>query len=190
MGKIVAVDCSPKADGTSSCITNAFLDGAMGLSTNLITLHRLVKVKSVQDCHYCLDCKSQNRCTINDDLTSVLKDIEDADCVAFSTPVYFGGPCALYKMLEDRMFSFLDSEMKPKLKAGKKAVLIVTSFNKEENLKDVADKLADNLKKFGFEIMGVITYCDNKGLDPVEDNAAILREAKQMGLKMRNTPTV
>ena len=190
MGKIVAVACSPKADGSSSRLTDAFLDGAMGLSTNFITLHRLVKSKTIQDCHRCMYCKSQKKCKINDDLAPVLDDIFDADCVVFSTPVYFDGPCALYKMLEDRMYCLLDTSMKPFFKPGKKAGLIVTSFYPESDLEAVAGRLSKNLQTFGFDVMGVITYCDNMGKNPVEKNVDLLREAKQMGLKMRNTPTV
>ncbi len=190
MGKIVAVACSPKSNGSSSRITDAFLDGAMGLSTNLITLHRLVKLKSIQDCRRNMNCKEMGKCIIDDDLTPVLQDIVEADCVVFSTPVYFDGPCGLYKLVEDRMFSFLDKDGKSILKPGKKALLIVTSYYPETDLPDVAGKLSSNLEKLGFEIMGVITYCDHMGKEPVENNEIILHAAKQMGLKMRNTPTV
>lgn len=190
MGKIVAVACSPKADGSSSRITDAFLDGAMGLSTNFITLHRLVKCKAINDCRRNMACKSKGRCVINDDLTEVLEDIETADCVVFATPIYFDGPCALYKMLEDRMYGFLDTDMHSVLKPGKKALLVVTSYYPDTDLPDIAGRLAKNLETFGFELMGVITYCDHMGTEPVEKNEVLLRHVKQMGLKMRNTPTV
>lgn len=190
MGKIVAVACSPKTNGSSSRITDAFLDGAMGLSTNFITLHRLSKFRSVRDCSRKMACKSAGKCVINDDMTKVLEDIAEADCVVFATPIYFDGPCALYKVLEDRMFSFLDDNMNSILKPGKKALLIVTSYYPESRLTEVAERLSENLRKFGFEMMDVITYCDQMGSEPVEKNQDVLREAKQMGLKMRNTPTV
>ncbi|MBE6528436.1 MAG: flavodoxin family protein [Thermoplasmata archaeon] len=190
MGKIVAVACSPKSNGSSSRITDAFLDGAMGLSTNFITLYRLSKFRSIQDCRRNMACKTSGKCVINDDMAKVLEDIADADCVVFSTPIYFDGPCALYKLLEDRMFSFLDNDMNSVLKPGKKALLIVTSYYPETRLKEVAEGLANTLRKFGFEIMDVITYCDQMGEEPVEKNQDVLHEAKQMGLRMRNTPTV
>jgi multimeric flavodoxin WrbA len=190
MGTIVAVSCSPKTDGSSSRISDAFLDGAMGLSTNIIRLHRVSKFKAIQDCHRCLDCKKTCRCSIVDDLQPVLDDIVKADCVVFSTPVYFDSPCALYKMVEDRMYSFLDDNMNSTLPKGKKALLIVTSFYPDTDLPEIAGKLAKNLELIGFEIMGVITYCDYKGTQPVDNNPILLQEAKKMGLSMRNTPVV
>jgi len=190
MGKIVAVSCSPKDNGTSSRISDAFLDGAMGLSTNIISLHRVAKFRSVYDCRRNMACKKEGKCVINDDLQPVLQDIMDADCVVFSTPIYFDGPCGLYKLVEDRMYSFLDVEMKSIFKGNKKAVLILTTFYPETDLPEIAGKLAKNLERFGFEIMGVITYCDQMGTEPVDKNPFILHQAKEMGLSMRNTPKV
>jgi len=190
MGKIVAIACSPNPNGTSSHITDAFLDGAMGLSTNFITLHRLVKCKSIFDCRRGMKCKGKGMCVINDDLQVVLEDIVDADCVVFATPVYFDGPCGLYKLLEDRMYCFLEDDKKSVLKPGKKALLIVTSYYPDSDLPKVAGDMAKTLSLFGFDLMGVITYCDNMGKEPVEKNEVLLHEVKQMGLTMRNTPKV
>ena len=190
MSHIVAVDCSPRPNGSSARIGDAFLDGAMGLSTNTVSLHRLVKFKSIQDCHRCMICKGTGKCSIDDDIRMVLEEIKTADCVVFSTPVYFDGPSALYKMVEDRMFSFLDAERHTYLQPNKKAVLIVTSNYPESDVEGVANLLSKNLEMIGFEMLGVITYCDDHGLKPVDKNKELLQEVKSLGLQMRNTPTV
>ena len=190
MSNIVAISCSPRPNGSSAQITDAFLDGAMGLSTNLVTLHRPVKFKSIQDCHRCMGCKSTGKCVIDDDIRVILDDIIAADCVVFSTPVYFDGPTALYKMVEDRMYSFLDVNKVSTLGPNKKAILILTSCYPESDLKKVADTLEKNLKTIGFEMLDVITYCDNYGKDPVSKNQELVHRAKSLGRTMRNTPTV
>lgn len=190
MGKIVAISCSPNPEGSSAKITDAFLDGAMGLSTNIVTLHRPTKFKSVQDCNRCMECKKTGRCKIDDDVTAVLDDIVDADCVVFSTPLYFNGPTATYKVIEDRMYSFLDKDRKSILKPGKKAVLVISSCYPDSELQVASDRLKKNLELIGFEILGVITYCDQKRKAPAAKNPEVLHEAKELGSKMRNTPTV
>lgn len=190
MGSIVAISCSPRPNGSSAHISDAFLDGAMGLSTNYVTLHRPVKFKSLQDCRRCMGCKNSGKCVIDDDLSIVLEDIKNADCVVFSTPVYFDGPTALYKMVEDRMYSFLDTNRVSTLEPGKKAVLIVTSCYPESNLEKVAETLSENLKTIGFTMLDVITYCDNYGTEPVDKNEDLICRAKLLGRQMRNTPTV
>jgi len=190
MGKIVAVACSPRPNGISSHLTDAFLDGAMGLSTNIVTLHRPMKFKSIRDCNRCMECKNTGRCVIDDDILTVLDDIVDADCVVFSTPVFFDGPTALYKVIEDRMYAFLDANKVSFLEKGKKAVLIVTSTYPESDLESVSKTLAKNLEIIGFEMMGIITYCDNYGKDPVEENDELIAKVKALGKQMRNTPVV
>lgn len=190
MGKIVAISCSPRNDGSSIQISDAFLDGAMGLSTNIVTLHRPTKFKSMQDCTRCMACKGTGRCKIDDDLTVVLDDIAEADCVVFSTPLYFNGPTATYKIIEDRMYSFLDKDRKSVLKPGKKAVLIISSCYPESDLKKAADILTSSLELIGFEMLGVITYCDQRRKMPAGDNPELMHEAKELGAMMRNTPTV
>jgi multimeric flavodoxin WrbA len=190
MSKIVAVTCSPSDKDSSSRIADAFLDGAMGLSTNIVTLHRPVKFKSINDCHRCMGCKSTGRCVLDDDIRTVLDDIKGADCVVFALPIHFNGPIALYKIIEDRMYSFLDANVKSILKPGIKAVLVITSTYKEGDLEGVASRLSKNLEMIGFEIMDTILYCDDEGKEPVSENQKVLDSAKEMGRKMRNTPVV
>ena len=190
MSHIVAIDCSPRSNASTVRSEDAFLDGAMGLSTNTVSLHRLLKLKSIQDCRRCMLCKRTGKCSIDDDIGEILDDIKKADCVVFSTPVYFKGPSALYKMVEDRMFCFLDEEGRSTLKSGKKAVLIVTGDYPDSDIEEVANVLSSNLETIGFDMLGIITYCDEQGKKPVDDNNALLQEVKSLGLQMRNTPTV
>jgi multimeric flavodoxin WrbA len=185
MGNIVAVSCSPRENDTSSVIADAFLDGAMGLSTNIITLHNLVKFMALLDCRRCMACKNTGKCRINDDLQQVLADISNADCVVFATPIFLGSPVGLYKLLEDRMYSFLDKEGKSVLAPGKKAIIILTSYTEDEDLSGAAEIMSKNLAALGFELMDVITSCDVREIDP-----ALLHRAKELGRTLRNTPTV
>lgn len=189
MGNIVAIACSTRPDGSSASLTDAFLDGAMGLSTNIVTLHRPAKFKSIQDCNYCLNCKATGKCILNDDVKEILDDVIKADCVVFSTPLFFGGPNALYKLIEDRMYAFLDSSGKSILKPGKKAVLIITCSEPDQEMDTLANLLSKNLETFGFEIMDVIKYCDNYGKNPASENSELVKRVKELGKTMRNTPT-
>ena len=126
MGKIVAILSSPRQKGNSFDIVNAILDGAMGLSTNVIKLHRLDNLRSFHGCRACMGCKKSNACVQQDDVSQILEDMMDADCVIFSTPVYFGSPNAQYKVLEDRMFSFIHGDGS-KAMTGKSATSQTTS---------------------------------------------------------------
>ena len=190
MSKIVAVSCSPSENDSSTCILDAFLDGAMGLSTNIVTLHKPVKYKSLTDCHRCMGCKKNDRCVINDDVRDLLDEIKGSDCVVFATPVFFNGPSALYKIIEDRMFSFLDADGNSMIEKGKKAVLIITANHPDNDLMRISELISDNLKLFGFDMLGTFVYTDDFGNKPASKDHEIQAKAKDLGKKMRNTPVV
>lgn len=187
MGKVVAVMASPRSRGNSDMIVNSILDGAMGLSTNVIKLHRLDSLRSVHGCRACMACKSKGHCMQEDDLTQVLDDIRDADYVIFSTPVYFGGPSAQYKLLEDRMYSFFGSDGKVDMKSGRPAIIVVTLSGPAESGKPVADHIAAIAGRMGFDVMDTILYSDEGGTKPVAGDIDLLAKVKALGSNFRNT---
>lgn len=187
MAEIVAIISSPQSHGNTAAIVNAITDGAMGLSTNIIDLYRLEKFRSVHGCLCCLRCKSTGHCAQDDDITDLLGRIRTADVVIFSTPVYFGGPCSQYKMLEDRMYSFLGMDMKSNLPPGKKAIVVVSCGSHVEIAGEVADRMSRNLANIGFKVVDKICYCDQDGTRSPLSNDEVIAQAKAIGQKLRNT---
>ena len=186
MGKIVAIVSSPRPKGNSEAIVDAITDGAMGLSTNVIKLYRLDALRSVHGCKACMKCKECGHCVQQDDITPILEDLADADCVIFSSPVYFGSPNAQYRLLEDRMYSLVGPDGKKFLPAGKKAIVVVTAGGSEEYAKPVADRMAGILKAIGFEIDEVVVYSDKSGAAPAREDAEFMKKMKEVGLRYRN----
>ena len=185
MGKIVAIVSSPRVGGNSNAIVDAITDGAMGLSTNVIKLYRLDALRNVHGCKACMGCKTKGSCVQQDDLTPVLEDIRDADCVIFSSPNYFGETNAQYKLLQDRMYSFFGPEGST-LPKGKSAIVVMTGGGPEEYIKPAADKMADIIKGIGFEIAEVVVYSDQSGKSLAKDNREFLHKMKELGMRFRN----
>ena len=186
MGKIVAIVSSPRPDGSSAAIVDAITDGAMGLSTNVIKLHRLDALNNVHGCKACMRCKTTGVCARVDDISPILEDIKDADCVIFSTPVYFSETTAQYKILQDRMYSLLGSDGKKFIGEGKKAIVVVTAGAPAESVQPVADKMAMIIKCFGFDINEVVVYSDKSGAAPAREDAEFMKKMKEVGLRFRN----
>ena len=132
MSRIVAVVASPREEGNSNAIVDAILEGAMGLSTNIIDLYSLDGLRLVHGCRGCRVCKMSGRCAQDDEISDVLAAMREADCVVFSTPVYFAAESAQFKVLEDRMYSFIGADGKPNLDPGKRAILVVTCSGPED----------------------------------------------------------
>ena len=186
MGKIVAILASPRQRGNSFAIVDSILDGAMGLSTNVIKLHRLDNLHSFHGCRACRACKKTGSCVQQDDISDVLEDMRDADCVIFSSPVYFGAPNAQYKTLEDRMYSFIGADGK-KAMEGKKAIVVVTLGAPVEMGRPTADGMTHALEAVGFEVIREVVYSDDGGKSPAADNLELMKEMKGLGLNFRNT---
>ena len=152
----------------------------MGLSTNVIKLYDIQKLRNVNGCKGFHMCKSSGICVISDDIADIINDIREADCVIFSTPVYFSGPSAQFKMLEDRMFSLIDANGNPAFR-DKRAITVVTTSGPGDEAEKVEEFLRTDLHNLGFGIYRSMIYSDNGGRNPACDNDQLLLDAKKVG---------
>ncbi len=58
-------------------------------------------------CQACMHCKNHIRCKLEDDLTKVMKAIEEADAVVLGAPIYMMQYSGQFKLFEDRLYQFL-----------------------------------------------------------------------------------
>jgi multimeric flavodoxin WrbA len=91
--KILAINGSPRKNRNTAALLKSALDGAAqkGADTELIHLYDL----HFKGCVSCFACKlkagkSYGRCAFKDDLTPILKKIEDIDALLLGSPIYFG----------------------------------------------------------------------------------------------------
>lgn len=187
MNKIVAVTASPKVNGNSDTILNAVTDGAMGLSTNLIDLYRLDRCRTLRGCSACDKCNETGRCIHDDDIQVILDDMIDADVVIMSTPVYFGEVTSQYKVLEDRMYCFYNSQDVHDMPPNKKAVVIVSCSEPIVIAEKVADRMSKTLETLGFEITDKLLFSDEGKTKHARDDKELMNLAKKAGARFRNT---
>jgi len=183
MSNIVAIFSSPRADGNSCTIGRAILDGAMGLSLNMIKIHRLNSLYSVRGCQNCDRCVDIPKCYIEDDLKPVLNDIEACDALVINLPLYFNGPCAQFKVLLDRLYSHMTQDLKPRF-PGKKLVMVIThdDLGSDDMAKLVESQLEDVfVNKLGYEVVGVINYRCDRNFNSARDDPEVLARARELG---------
>ena len=91
--KIMAFNGSPRKKwNTATLLANALKGTAsQGAETELIHLYEL----NFKGCISCFECKtkggkSYGRCAVKDDLTPILKGVEEADAIILGSPIYFG----------------------------------------------------------------------------------------------------
>lgn len=186
MSNIVTIVSSPRPESNSGAIANAILDGAMGLSTNIIKYYNLNSARNFSGCDACGECKKNGACAIHDGLTEVLKDLVSADIIIFSTPVYFNGPSSQFKTLLDRMYSFVVKGDENPIR-GKKTILILTGAAPVEAISKVADDLRSVLVSAGFDVGEPIAYSTQGDSRHVTDDMEFLDKMRSIGLDFRNT---
>ena len=133
-------------------------------------------------CQGCNHCKSAEECKIIDDLSGLLEDIREADAVVFGSPIYFYLFTGQFKLMEDRMYSFIDPVFKSRLRPGKKAVIVTSQGNPDLSaFEKAADDFAGILKLLGFEVVEIIRMGSGGPPDAVLARRDLLDQARSVG---------
>jgi putative NADPH-quinone reductase len=105
MRKILAFNGSPRPVGNTSCLLEAFMEGAGRHTQELEVIHP--HEISLEHCHGCLRCNVLRRCSITgDDWEQISRKIIEADVLVFASPIYFHHLPGPLKVLLDRFRSF------------------------------------------------------------------------------------
>jgi len=174
---------SPRKNGNVDRLVQAVLDGAeeVGYQTTKHHLNDLI-YSGCQACNY---CKSHENCKLDDDLSGVLKDMAEADAVVFGSPIYFYLFTGQFKLMEDRMYSFIDPGFNSRLAPGKKAVIVTSQGNPDlAAFEKAASEFAGILKLLGFEVVETIQMANGNAPDAVLERKDLLDKAKATGMAL------
>lgn len=130
--KIVVITGSPRKDGNSFAMTNAFIQAAEEKGHTVTRFD--AAMKNAGGCHACETCfKTGKACSFDDDFNTIAPFILEADAVVFTMPVYWYSIPAQIKGVIDKLFSFC---VAGKDIAGKECAVITCC---EENDMSVMD---------------------------------------------------
>lgn len=97
--KILVVSTSPRMNGNSDTLANAFMKGALDAGHEVKKVNLSNTLPSF--CKGCMLCQKSGRCSIHDEISEVIQEMVDMDVIVFATPIYF------YEM-SGQMKTFLD----------------------------------------------------------------------------------
>lgn len=118
--KIVVITGSPRKNGNSFAMTDAFIKAAEEKGNTVTRFD--AAMQKVNGCHACETCfKTGKPCSFDDDFNQIAPAILEADAVVFTMPVYWYSIPAQIKGVIDKMFSFC---VAGKDIAGKECALI------------------------------------------------------------------
>ncbi|MCH5165367.1 MAG: flavodoxin family protein [Clostridiales bacterium] len=130
--KIVVITGSPRKNGNSFAMTDAFIKAAQ--AKGHVVARFDAAMHKLGGCHACETCFQTGKpCSFDDDFNKFAPAILEADVVVFTTPVYWYSFPAQIKSVIDRLYSFC---VGGKNIAGKECALITCC---EENDVSVMD---------------------------------------------------
>ncbi len=104
--KIVVITGSPRRNGNSFAMTEAFIRAAEAKG-HTVTRFDAAFLK-IGGCHACETCYSTGKaCTFDDDFNAIAPAVLEADAVVFTMPVYWYSIPAQIKGVIDRLYSLV-----------------------------------------------------------------------------------
>ena len=104
--KIVVITGSPRKNGNSFAMTDAFIKAAEAKGHSVVRFD--TSFMNIGFCHACETCyKTGKACSFDDDFNTIAPAILDADAVVFTMPVYWYSLPAQIKGVLDKMFSLV-----------------------------------------------------------------------------------
>ena len=104
--KIVVITGSPRKNGNSFAMTDAFIRAAEAKGHTVTRFD--AAMKKVDGCRACETCFSTGKaCTFDDDFNAIAPAILEADAIVFTMPVYWYSIPAQIKGVIDRIFSLV-----------------------------------------------------------------------------------
>ena len=130
--KIVVITGSPRKNGNSFTMTDAFIQAAEAKGHTVTRFD--AAMKKVGGCRACETCfKTGKACSFDDDFNTIAPAILEADAVVFTMPVYWYSIPAQIKGVIDRLFSFVAGG---KDIAGKECGMIVCCEEEDMSVMD------------------------------------------------------
>lgn len=118
--KIVVITGSPRKDGNSFAMTDAFIKAAEEKGHTVTRFD--AAMMNIGGCHACETCyKTGKACSFDDDFNQIAPAVLEADTIVFTTPVYWYSIPAHIKGVIDKMYSLV---VGGKDIAGKECALI------------------------------------------------------------------
>lgn len=181
--KAIGIVGSPRKNGNVDTLVQTVLDGAKqaGYKIAKYNLNEM-KYTGCQGCGY---CKSHDHCRLDDDVSKLLKDMSDAEAVVFGSPIYFYQFTGQFRLMEDRMYSFIDAGFNSRLRPGKKAIIVTSQGNPDPAaFEKVVTEFAGILERLGFVVKEIISMEKGGAPDAVLERKDLLDKARSAGLAL------
>jgi len=177
--KLLVITGSPRKKGNSDLLADALIEGAKCSGYDVTKFYAAEKF--IQGCIACDTCWSKGHaCSVEDDFWELEPLLEEADIVAFLSPLYWSSFPAQLKTLIDKLYAYVSEGCRHPL-TGKECVLLMCGECEGMQIFDPAIETYKGLTEYlGWRSRGIITVPKVHKKGEIKDTDA-LHEAKRLG---------
>lgn len=121
MPSITLINASPRKDGTTRQLIDAFLSGC----DCDVKIHNIYE-KKIAPCIACDSCSKNGKCIYDDDVDAIVNDIFLSDYVVFASPIYCYSFPAPMKAFLDRLQPYYSDEKYKNPSSERKGFVLAT----------------------------------------------------------------
>lgn len=110
MKKVLIISTSPRKEGNSQALADAFMKGAKEANNQVEKVE--LYAKNINFCLGCLACQKSGQCVIKDDANAIVEKMRAADVLVFATPIYYYAMSGQMKTMLDRSNPLYDTDYK------------------------------------------------------------------------------
>jgi multimeric flavodoxin WrbA len=180
MKNILIITGSPRKNGNSTLLANAFIEGTeiAGHKTMLFEAGK----KKIKGCIACNTCFSKgNACSFDDGFNEIVPMIEKADIVVFCTPLYWFTFPAQIKSVIDKMYSFIIGKKELKIKEA--ILMVCAGTDNKEDFDGIIKTYELIINHQGWRNIGILTIPNVNKVEEIK-NTDGLEKAKNVGLNI------
>lgn len=151
--KITIVNGSPRKYGNTTALIRSFRSGVLSISPTAqikqINLNELT-FKGCQSCFACKqkDGKSYGTCAMKDDLTPILTDIINSDCLVVASPIYLMDVTSSIKAFLERLCFSLGSYEQGYKSLAPKRMKVITLYTMNTSKEFQPSSAMENIERF------------------------------------------
>ena len=182
--KVIGVVGSPRRGEATDTLVREVLAGAEEAGAEVVVYH--LDEMEVLPCRACMDCKTGDACTQDDDMQQLYSALHECDGVVIGTPIYFYNMSAQLKAFTDRLFALLAPGFERRLgEEGRPAVFVVTQGAEDESLfAPVMDKMAEAFGLAGVPVQSTLLAAAVEGGEGVLSRPELAEEARRAGREL------
>ena len=152
MAKILILNGSPRRNGSTASLMNAFIEGAK--ENNNEIKEDYITSMNIRPCIGCDTCMRTHEGCVqkDDDMAIIYEDLTWADVVVFVSPQFWGTITGQLKIVFDRLFAWFNKTAPEKV--HKKSVLLMTARGDDYSM--ALDFYRILSKYIGWEDLGTV----------------------------------